>query len=120
MYTYKSLNDLIVTLLGEDYTPYSLGKEFYNDTSCGVWTKFITDTSEFYYEDKEAIIENKISTWIDQCISIQIGSIVEGSDACIEVETLTFPFTLNELNQTLERIEREVEYQWKLANIYEL
>lgn len=80
----------------EDETPDSIVKEMErqleNQTSCGAWFRLLDNHT------------------------IEIGSIVEGSDAEVETDPLSWPFTEKEFKQTLEYIEAEANFLWKEAN----
>lgn len=63
----------------------------YKYTDCGVWLNFLDD-------------------------GIQLGSIVEGSDAEVTTDPLRYPFTPKELQDTIDYIEDEVSLLWWEAN----
>ena len=51
---------------------------------------------------------------------VRVGSIVEGSDACTEVQELTFPFTEREFWAAVKQVEEEAEQLWQEANCEEV
>ena len=60
---------------------------------------------EVYYESDEA---NTLS----ECAGIQLGSIVEGCDACVNRDPLLFPFTEGEFNDYVQGIDNEAA-EWE-------
>lgn len=70
-------------------------------------------TKDIYYEDPNA----STTGWIDTCIGIEVGSIVEGSDNGPESEVLMFPFTEEEFDAAVARIDKECGIIWEWANV---
>jgi hypothetical protein len=66
-------------------------KAVYELTECGAWIKFTKD-------------------------GVELGSIVEGSDAEVGPESLTYPFSIGEIWNTLEGIDNEACALWDEAN----
>jgi len=66
-------------------------KAIYKNTACGAWIRFEAD-------------------------GIELGSIVEGSDAETTTHKLAYPFEYNLIWEALEAIEDEAEYLWTEAN----
>lgn len=69
----------------------------YKYTDCGAWCKTAHD---------------------NQCevIGLQVGSIVEGSDAETQVHTIKFPFEIGEFWNALDEVENEASVLWEEAN----
>lgn len=63
-------------------------KSAYKGTDCGAWLNLASPTS------------------------IEMGSIVEGADECAEIQTLTYPFTSQEVWNALEAIEENCHSIW--------
>jgi hypothetical protein len=68
-----------------------LKKTVYKYTECGAW---------IHHENGK----------------IELGSIVEGSDAEVGPYTLNFPFEMKSFWDTLQKIEDEADMLWKEAN----
>ena len=66
-------------------------RRIYKDNDCGPWIKFNED-------------------------GVEIGSIVEGSDVDITSDPLTYPFTFEELDATINQVELDAEVEWEWAN----
>lgn len=64
------------------------------DTECGAWIVFNPD-------------------------GIELGSIVEGSDATTGTRTLEYPFTQDDYNDAIQAIEQEADELWNEANLDE-
>ena len=64
----------------------------------------------YKYTDCGATLEKVNDT------TINIGSIVEGSDVEIGPYTLEYPFTKTDLDAVISTVEDEAEYEWNLAN----
>ena len=71
--------------------PRLIARAIYNSTACGAWITIDGNT-------------------------LQLGSIVEGSDVDIIADPLIWPFTAEDLWNTLEWIEAEAEAAWIEAN----
>jgi hypothetical protein len=82
--------ELLTSMLGRD-TPEGWDKSVYKGTACGAWMK----TSPF---------------------SVDIGSIVEGSDVEIAPIELVWPFTEEEFLAVLEDIDKEAQFYWERDN----
>jgi hypothetical protein len=89
METLKNENDVIQYLSAE--TIEQAKKHLYKGTDCGAWIQFE---------------EN----------GIQLGSIVEGSDAEVSTDSLLYPFTSKSLEETIAYIESEASCLWEEAN----
>lgn len=74
-----------------------LANLLYNYTDCGMYVEPITR-------------ENSL-------IGLNIGSIVEGSDANTENYKMIFPFTFEEWNNNIELIEDEARELWNEVNL---
>lgn len=111
--TYFSLADLLDKKGNE--TPYQFGHGLYRYTACGPWVSFVVPGEErgrVYYGDKKA---GEVD-WLDRCTGIEIGSIVEGSDVEVGPECLDFPFTKQELDGAVKRIDDEAKFYWERDN----
>lgn len=94
-------------------TPAQLGRAFYRYTDCGPATTFhLKNGEDLYYGDRKA----SSPAIIDQITGIHISSIVEGSDAEIEGESLLFPFTMQELNDLIKGVNDEAGFYWRRDN----
>lgn len=78
----------------KDKLKEAIASRVYKNTDCGAWVKF-TETG------------------------IILGSIVEGSEAEVDTDELTFPFTSEDYEKTIEHIECEVDILWREANCEE-
>lgn len=114
--TFFSLADFLAKTDSE--TPWRYGRSLYKYTDCGPWTSFIVpgrgERGSVYYETKEA--DEPQATWWSQCTGILIGSIVEGSDAEVQPETLLWPFTAEQLDLAVKNIDEEAGRLWEEAN----
>ena len=111
-----SLNTLLETLGVE--TPSRFGRAIYKWVDCGPWVEFLVNSDNYegvYYEDTD--VDEKVTN--DNCVGINVGSIVEGSDAEIGPVGLFFPFTPERLWDTLDGINEEACYEWDIANLEE-
>lgn len=68
-------------------------EEIYDATDCGAWFTFNEEDN-----------------------SVQVGSIVEGSDAEFSMPPITFPFNTRQIVQSIEHLENLVEDAWNEAN----
>jgi hypothetical protein len=66
-------------------------RHIYKYTACGAWLAFNAD-------------------------SVQLGSIVEGSDAEVSTDPLRYPFQSKVFDDTINFIEREADRLWREAN----
>jgi len=66
-----------------------------------------------YYEDEMAW---EGGDWENHCTGIKIGSIVEGSDVCVDPWVLLFPFTSDDLDEAVQSINTEADFYWKRDN----
>lgn len=120
----KKINNIVELFqasgLGDEDTLYYLGRCLYKYTDCGPWTYFLLNAESqdheagIYYESEEANVSAK--SMIDKVIGIRIGSIVEGSDACVDAEDLMFPFTEKEFEDLIDGINNEASYLWERDN----
>lgn len=95
---------------------YQFGRSLYKYIDCGPWCRLIPkdkDDAELYYESVEA---NDINN-LDGYIGLEIGGIVEGSDVEIGPNFLKFPFTDEQLRETVENINEEAVFYWKRDNL---
>lgn len=87
----KPMFDFLCCELGrEDESGWN--KSVYKGTDCGAWLKLVDDST------------------------IQLGSIVEGSDAECDTFTLSWPFTRDDFWHSLDQIESEAAYIWERDN----
>ena len=71
-------------------TVHLLERDVYKNTDCGAWIR-----------------------WSDDCV--QIGSIVEGSDAEFD-RTFKFPFDSDEMESWIDELETLTDEAWREAN----
>jgi len=83
--------DFLCAELGRD-TVSGWQKSVYKGTDCGAWLALVDDST------------------------IQLGSIVEGSDQDCDTFTLVWPFTCDDFWHSLDQIESEAAYIWEMAN----
>ena len=81
--------------LGAGDTLPSLERRVYKDTECGAWIRPHMDTTR---------------------PRVDLGSIVEGSDAEVGPYSLEFPFSVDEWDETIAMIEAEAEQYWNEAH----
>jgi len=77
-----------------------------------VTNKVPANIEEIYYEDKQA----RTLDWIDDCVGIRIGSIVEGSEVEISPENLMFPFKEIDFEKVTSHINEQVSFYWERDN----
>lgn len=98
----------LLSYLGAE-TPRDAGDSLYDAHECGPWLAFIVKDEAYGYESKEA-------RSLTGCDGVQVGSIVEGSDAEVTQRPLLFPFT----EALFEAYVRDVDAQacslWDEAN----
>lgn len=92
----KDVRDLCKALTGEDVRDYwrvkkTIERHLYKNTDCGAWIQF-------------------------QSNYIQLGSIVEGSEAEVRADDMYFPFTMKQFSDALDFIEEEASRLWHGAN----
>lgn len=73
-----------------------ISEAIYNITECGAWFKY-----DYIHRD------------------VQVGTIVEGSDAEFQKDPIPFPFNTAELYYQLEALELDAEEAWNAANSLE-
>ena len=99
-------------------TPWAFGRSTYKYTDCGPWVAFIApghgSHGAVYYEDSEARVAN--ASWWTSCLGLRIGSIVEGSDVEVGPEELLWPFTDEQLDAAIARIDDEAGFYWDRDN----
>lgn len=94
-------------------TPYQLGRALYKYTDCGPWTAFVVPGRESVYYNSELANQP-----IPKCTGVEIGSIVEGYDGDgVGPFTLTFPFTSEQLDQTVKEVNDQASVVWEWANV---
>jgi len=77
-------------------TPTEYAREAYDRTQCGVWTTFITIDDEIPSADLTP--QQDTAAWdARHVVGVKHGTIVEGSDAEFEADTLLFPFSDEDL-----------------------
>ena len=112
MIIYNSLESLI-----EDLTPYQWARFVYKSVNCGPWVTFkCSDGDSTYYDGAKATDRH----WINTCVSITVGSIVEGSDVECSPLELNFPFSDVQLDAVLKEINSEAEFYWLRDNSTQL
>lgn len=78
-------------------TESSMSRRVYKDTACGAWL--------------EVAHNNDGTLW-----GVRVGSIIEGSDACVEPVELGFPFTEEAWDEAIRDVEAEAERLWVEAH----
>lgn len=114
MNTYENINDLL-----EGDSMWRFGRLLYKYTGCGPWTVFHFDNGKAIYYDSRMANANKgilAMHGLTNCTSVEIGSIVEGSDVYIEGRHLEFPFTSEQLDATVKGVDDEASFYWKRDN----
>lgn len=112
---YQNLRELLLGRLGE-LDPYGWGRALYKAVGCGPWVSYtMHDNSDVYYGDAPREDDN-VQHMLEHCKGIEIGSIVEGSDVEIGPEYLEFPFTDDELEAVIKRVDDEATFYWKRDN----
>lgn len=110
---YFSLKDLLAKEGAETF--YQFGRDLYKATACGPWVAaFSRSQGNVYYEKAEA--QNADAAWMNDCVSILIGSVVEGSDAEVQPLWLKFPFTQEQLQHAVKDVDAEADRMWREAN----
>jgi len=135
---YNTLNQLLEYLGAESM--WSLGRSLYK-SSCGVWTAFYFKNGKcvcyedsiahtyippfgfrrFYFECLwKTVKTHALRFWRglrhSQCIGIEIGSIVEGSEVYVDGKMLEFPFDGETLDATIKSVDEEVAFYWNRDN----
>lgn len=88
-----SLEALADHIGANEPTEPSMSRRVYKDTACGAWLE---------------VAHNGDGTlW-----GVRVGSIVEGSDACVEPVELAFPFTEAQWDEAIQNVEAEAERLW--------
>ena len=99
--------------------PYEWARAFYKYTDCGPWVtfrvapKFECQTG-IYYEDRSRM--NRWREWVDNCIGLDVGSIVEGSDANYGPKRFEFPFDSDDFEKMVVEMDRFTSEEWERAN----
>lgn len=108
---FSDLKSLLESFLFEN-DPFGFARHLYENTDCGPWVSFLMVGGRTVYYD-DATPENVQN---EQCVGIEIGSIVEGSDMEIGPYKLLFPFSEKELDDTLKSINDEASFYWDRDN----
>ncbi len=110
MTTVKNLSDLC-DLWGEE--PPGLSHRLYKDTDCGAHLTFhMADGSALYAGNADRATLTRAAP----VVGITIGSIVEGSEVCIDGNRLDFPFTEETLNAAVKNVEEQADFYWERDN----
>ena len=88
--TITNINDLAAMLECEPDQDH-ISSRVFKETDCGAWIE-VTETG------------------------VQLGTIVEGSDAEVKASFLSFPFTSDDYDDAIQYVEDEAEREWFLAN----
>jgi len=93
---FTSLKDVAIYFSVDETLPEAevkslIEKNVYKFTDCGAWIKFMDN-------------------------GIELGSIVEGSDAEVSSDPLIYPFPEIDIEETIDYIEREASWLWTEAN----
>ncbi len=99
---------------GAGDTPWQWARGFYKYTDCGPWASFHIRGGEdpVYYE------HNKVDELVlnDNCTGIRFGSIVEGSDVEVGPFDHMFPFSADDFDNDVDRMEKETSFYWHRDN----
>ena len=88
----------------------AFGRAVYKYTDCGPWVAAVLPNgNEVYYADLNGL-KLKMSTRV---VAVKVGSIVEGSDACIGPYRVTDPA---DFEATLQQVSAEANEAWHEAN----
>lgn len=96
-------------------TPQQYAQEAYDRTACGVWTAFvlgcgdIKQAGEVIHSSELNDRQNTAEWAARHIVGVVHGTIVEGSDAEFEADPLLFPFTDEELAQTWDYLNEQVD-----------
>ena len=91
-------------------SPYQYGRMLYKVTECGPWIGYVMrDSKTVHYSDAANIN-------IKDCVGIEVGSIVEGSEAEVGPYYLEFPFTGKQLDMLVGIVNKTACRLWKVAN----
>lgn len=108
-----NMRDLLAS--DDSATFCEFGHRLYKSTACGPWVKAISRRyGEIYYEKPEA--RDPSAPWLDDCVGILIGSIVEGSDAEVSPLELLFPFTQEQFEHAVNDVDAEADRLWQEAH----
>jgi hypothetical protein len=86
----RPMYDLLSQDLGGDYSAWD--RAIYKATECGAWMRLIDERT------------------------VQVGSIVEGSDAEVTAPPMVWPFTTNDFWDMVRDVNREASQLWEEAN----
>lgn len=130
----KKLEDIIASkskifyTLREVLNAYSantiseFARNIYKYTDCGANVSFLTPNGAIH---KKYVCASDLAKGgdeadtkdlIDKCIGIRFGSIVEGSDAEVLGDLITFPTSQSEVAESLKYVEGEAKSLWEEAN----
>ncbi len=111
MTTYNNIEELLKEEGHENF--WQFGRSLYKYTDCGPWCRLaLDDGDDIYYESTKA--NESLDAY--NIIGLEIGSIVEGSDVEVGPTLLKFPFTSEELWNTVEEINKEAVFYWERDN----
>lgn len=88
---------------------YSLSNESIEVCVCA---KIDAEQEDVCEDDKKA----RETDWLSSCVSITIGSIVEGSEVEIPPITLVFPFLELDFEEAIQEIEAQASFYWERDN----
>ena len=88
-------------------TPWDAGLILYDKYECGPWLTFVGGSVPFDY---------KWASSLTECDGVQVGSIVEGSDAEVTRAPLWFPFSRQLFEAYVQDINDEACQLWDEAN----
>jgi hypothetical protein len=96
----------------------ALGRHFYEETECGVWTEYLTiDSSISSDSDHYGVKRDLPNIWAGHhVVGIKFGSIVEGSDAEFSADPIYFPCELSEIEDALQYLEEVTHEEFKLTH----
>ena len=97
-------------------TPADAGRQIYKH-SCGLNTQFIQLTKDVPAEVETVnYSDTKAQSTLEGCTGINFTSIVEGSEVEVDGYSLDFPFTEQQLEDTIKGINDEVSFYLERDN----
>lgn len=114
--TISSYADLAMEVGGDPLLPpHRLGHILYKWVECGPWVSFLMNHGKsHYYADPDE--PKDIASWSNDVVGVELGSIVEGSDAEVGPYMLRFPFTDEQFWSAVDGIDDEAHILWEESN----
>ena len=100
MHEIADLEQLAEFIGANEPSEKSISRRVYEDTACGAWLAVVT-----------------CATTLGPLVwGVKVGSIVEGSEACVEPVELQFPFSHEKWREAIADVEHEADRLWNEAN----